>query len=187
MRYRIGGDGWSEELSATRDAAGRTWQIRDGAGEVHDLEVEVIESGSVFRIILGETTHQLTVLPGNAPGRPLRFLIDDDYVELTVKNEVDLLEELLGSDDDRSGVEEIHSIMPGVIRQVLVHEGAAVADDQPLLILEAMKMENEIRASSGGTVIHLAVKEGETVTAGELLARIERENTPSEVPGRDSR
>jgi len=59
--------------------------------------------------------------------------------------------------------------MPGVINALKVSEGQKVGQGEVLLILEAMKMENEITAPAGGTVKQIAVSAGQSVAAGETL------------------
>lgn len=59
--------------------------------------------------------------------------------------------------------------MPGKIVRVLVQAGQAVAAGQGLVVMEAMKMENELRAPRPGTVRELAVGEGQAVETGTLL------------------
>lgn len=75
----------------------------------------------------------------------------------------------------------VKSVMPGVVIQVLVAEGEEVSAGQPLLILEAMKMQNEIGAVCDGVVTALHVAEGEPVDSGAALATIE----PHEESGAD--
>jgi biotin carboxyl carrier protein len=60
--------------------------------------------------------------------------------------------------------------MPGRVVRVLVEPGAAVQPRQPILVIEAMKMENELRAAAAGTVKELYAHEGQLVDAGALLA-----------------
>jgi len=67
---------------------------------------------------------------------------------------------------------ELKSIMPGVVIKLLVKAGDAVAKDQPLLILEAMKMQNEILAPAAGKVTALHVREGQAVASGAKLASL---------------
>lgn len=66
----------------------------------------------------------------------------------------------------------IKSVMPGIVAKLLVAEGHAVAKDQPLLILEAMKMQNEITAPADGVVQTLHVREREAVGAGAKLVTL---------------
>jgi biotin carboxyl carrier protein len=63
--------------------------------------------------------------------------------------------------------------MPGKIVRLLVAEGDTVAAGQGLLVVEAMKMQNEMKAPKAGRVVSLTAREGATVTAGDVLAAIE--------------
>jgi len=71
-----------------------------------------------------------------------------------------------------SGPKRITAAMPGIVREVLVAEGAAVQKGAPLLILEAMKMQNEVRADRDGTVCAVHVAAGQTVEKGAALVEI---------------
>ncbi|MBX7235638.1 MAG: biotin/lipoyl-binding protein [Caldilineales bacterium] len=62
--------------------------------------------------------------------------------------------------------------IPGLIARLLVEAGTPVEIGQPLLVLEAMKMENEIRATRSGIIADLRVQPGQTVMMGEVLAEI---------------
>lgn len=68
---------------------------------------------------------------------------------------------------------EIGASIPGTVLKVLVSEGERVSENQPLLILEAMKMETQIIAPLSGTVKKVAAKEGAQAKAGELLMILE--------------
>jgi biotin carboxyl carrier protein len=71
------------------------------------------------------------------------------------------------------GDKEIRAIMPGKVAAVLVAVGDAVEQGQGVLVIEAMKMENEIQAPRTGTVQEIRVQPGQAVEAGELLAVID--------------
>jgi len=66
----------------------------------------------------------------------------------------------------------LKSVMPGIVVKLLVREGERVAQGQPLLLLEAMKMQNEISAPSAGIVQTLHVREREAVTSGAKLVTL---------------
>ena len=72
-----------------------------------------------------------------------------------------------------SGAGVIHAIMPGTIVRVLVEEGASVTAGDVILVLEAMKMENELRAPVSGTVKAIHVQTGQAVETNAVLAEIE--------------
>ena len=67
------------------------------------------------------------------------------------------------------GAEKVNSPMPGNIIDIKVAAGDTVTNGQTLLILEAMKMENEIKAPCDGTVAGVHVSKGDTVDSGALL------------------
>ncbi len=83
------------------------------------------------------------------------------------------LEPLSESSASGSDAKEVKTQMPGRILKVLVNEGQSVEPQQTLIIMEAMKMENEIRASSAQRVSKILVKAGESVEAGTLLVTFE--------------
>lgn len=66
----------------------------------------------------------------------------------------------------------VTSPMPGKIIRILLPAGASVSAGQTVMILEAMKMENEISAPKSGLVLRVHVQEGQTVTSGEALFEI---------------
>ena len=78
---------------------------------------------------------------------------------------------VLGKKQD--GPASIDAVMPGKVVRVLVAEGDEVEEGQGLLVLEAMKMENEVCAPKAGTVCGLAIEAGVVVESGQRLCVIE--------------
>jgi len=72
-----------------------------------------------------------------------------------------------------TGRQTLAAPMPGKVVRVLVSAGDTVEAGQGILVIEAMKMQNELKASRAGTVVAVHTREGATVTAGEALAAIE--------------
>jgi len=73
----------------------------------------------------------------------------------------------------QDGVAQIRAPMPGKVIKLLVAEGAEVEPNQGIVVLEAMKMQNEIKSPKKGVVRKLGVKEGAAVNSGDLLATVE--------------
>lgn len=71
------------------------------------------------------------------------------------------------------GTVELRSMMPGKVVRILASEGSDVAKGDGVLVVEAMKMQNEIKAPRDGKVVQITAVEGSTVGAGDLLAIIE--------------
>lgn len=91
------------------------------------------------------------------------------YKTFKVYNEEALLHESLKAGGGMGSADNLSSGMPGKIVKVFVKPGDEVKEGDPLLIMEAMKMENEMRASRALKVKEVLVKEGENVDTGALL------------------
>lgn len=74
---------------------------------------------------------------------------------------------------EQSGRAPIKAPMAGKVVKLLTETGAAVERGQGVVVLEAMKMQNEVRSPKSGTVVKLAVAAGEAVATGQVLAEIE--------------
>ena len=72
-----------------------------------------------------------------------------------------------------AGDGRVKAPIPGLVARLNVEQGQVVEPGESLLVLEAMKMENDIRAPRGGTVRQISVKPGQTVTLNEPLLEIE--------------
>ena len=72
-------------------------------------------------------------------------------------------------------LEPVRAPMPGLVMRVDVEEGQKVAEGQGLLIVEAMKMENELRARAAGRVRRVLVAAGESVRRGDVLVEFEQD------------
>ena len=108
---------------------------------------------------------------------------DEDYFEVNLnsavynivsKNELDLLiESMSGKKGDSSEKKEIYSPRPGIIKKLNVTEGQNVTKGQVLFVLEAMKMENEIKAKKDCVIKKVNVEEMKSVEKNELLIVLE--------------
>lgn len=105
----------------------------------------------------------------------LRFLANQRPVEALVESERDRLRAATRPRETRGGKVTLTSTLPGIIRRVLRKPGDRVEAGDSVLTLEAMKMENEVRAELGGRLIAVHVRAGQVVQAGEALAEMEGE------------
>jgi biotin carboxyl carrier protein len=72
-----------------------------------------------------------------------------------------------------SGIVDVRAPMPGKVVRVLAGESESVRAQQGILVIEAMKMQNEIRSPKAGRIVELTVAEGDAVALGQLIARVE--------------
>jgi biotin carboxyl carrier protein len=142
--------------------------IVDGAPT--DYTFEVLRDGYVSMIVDGESV-PVSIEPTGPD--TMRVTIDGRRTEVEVKDERDLLVEEFGLGEDAAGGGAVRAPMPGLVLDVLVDEGDEVAADQGLLVLEAMKMENELKAPAGGVVRAVHAASGAAVDKEELLIEIE--------------
>jgi biotin carboxyl carrier protein len=79
---------------------------------------------------------------------------------------------LTGSGAARAGPAHLKAPMPGLVVRILVTPGQAIEPGQGLVVLEAMKMENELRAGAAGTVRSVPVEPGQAVEKGQVLVEL---------------
>ncbi len=121
----------------------------------------VIEGGKQFEAMVderGEHGFDVTVR-----GRLFHLAAEDERTKLLAG----------GAAGAASGPQTVEAEMPGKVLKVEVAVGDTVTEDQGIVIVEAMKMENEIRSPIEGVVTAIGVSEGETVEAGAVLFTVE--------------
>jgi biotin carboxyl carrier protein len=137
--------------------------------------VEVVR-GRVFSVVIDGLAHEVVFLGGD------RVWVDGDEVQIGIADERALAAGGAGA-RAASTRQEVRAPMPGLLKRVHVTEGAAVAAGDPLVTLEAMKMENELRASHAGTVSQIAAAEGTKVDGGALLIVIRSAGPAGTITG----
>ena len=166
MKYEIHIAAKTRTVELNRDGA--RWQIAlDGAPTGADA-IEI--APGIFSILLNGESHEIRVAP-NADG-PLT--IQDGPNEF--KAEVSDPRSWRGRKQDAAEVEgrqKIVAPMPGKVIRLLVKPGDKVEAGQGILVVEAMKMQNEVKSPKSGTVEKLLAKESQPVNAGDILAWID--------------
>ncbi len=135
-------------------------------GEERSAQVEIAEP-NVYSVLMDGRSYDARVeeVPGG-----LVVVIDGFRFEVDVRDPRRFSRKAGGRGGE--GVQTILAPMPGKVVRVLVSAGDAVEAGQGLLVVEAMKMQNEMKALRAGTVLSVSTREGATVTAGEVLATI---------------
>jgi biotin carboxyl carrier protein len=109
----------------------------------------------------GEVEYQMSERNGHGFWEGLRFI-----------REGEALASATGTDTQKRKTVKVKALMPGKIVRILTQVGELVEKDQPLLVMEAMKMENEIKAVQAGKITALKVTEGQAVESGAELILI---------------
>ena len=126
-----------------------------------------------FDLRLDENVYDVEILERSGDGAMI-LAIDGKHVQVQVDDEKSLLMKKYSvGQSRRTHAAHIKAPMPGKIVKVLVQQGDAVVAGQGVLILEAMKMENEIKSISAGTVKAVMVKDQDAVEKNALLIEID--------------
>ena len=143
-------------------------RFRVGAESEIQAQVEMPEPG-VYSVLVDGRSYDARVEEAATGG--LVVVIDGHRFEIEVRDPRRRSRKASGRHGE--GVQEVLAPMPGKVVRVLVQVGDAVTAGQGLVVVEAMKMQNELKALRDGTVTGVAAREGATVVAGEVLATIE--------------
>jgi len=139
-------------------------------GANFDVELSQL-SKSVFLLKVNNRVYQVTSNKNNSEN--YSFTIAGYSYNVTVRTNLEeKANDYLKNKAKESGSEIIKSPMPGLIVKILKKVGDNVQMGEPILLLEAMKMENEIRASASGIVKSISAKENSSVEKGESLLEI---------------
>ncbi len=134
-----------------------------------EVEVDALEvAPGTYSILLGGQSFEATVQP---TGNALRVHCGTEVFPIQVFDPR-AWHRKRGSVIETEGRQQITAPMPGKIVQLLVKAGDRVDAGQGLMVVEAMKMQNEIRTPKTGVVERLLVSAGQAVNAGEILAII---------------
>lgn len=138
-----------------------------------DWDYLELEKGK-FHIIKDGKSVEATLLSANQETKTFVIQIQHRVYHVQLKDNFDLLLEELGMENLAvAAINDIDAPMPGLVLEILVKPGQEVEKGDALLILEAMKMENVIKATGDGLVAAVPVKEGEAVTKGQVLIEFE--------------
>jgi biotin carboxyl carrier protein len=140
-------------------------------GRAYELAVSEPEKGVYLFKNNGKVT-EVFVSPRSKPDEPIQVQTGGNSFEIKLTNPKRLRGS--GGDSEHSdGAAEIRTAMPGKVVRILLKPGAEVAKGDGVVVVEAMKMQNELKAPKAGTVKQIKVEEGATVSTGEVLAIIE--------------
>jgi biotin carboxyl carrier protein len=168
MKYSVSVDGHSVEIEVDGDSV----RVGDTTSRARILDLD--GPATPLRLLsIGEEIHRVQLRPGESRGR-YTLWIDGFRFEVEALDErTRAIRELSAATAKPTGPAPIVAPMPGMIVRVNVAEGDAVNAGQGLVVMEAMKMENELRAAAAGTVKRIHVAPGTAVEKGAMLLEME--------------
>jgi len=169
------------KFQATIDGKELTFEIRksgqqitiqlDGSTENWDF---IRLSPHSYSILTRGKSHYLSI---TEQSDGYKVVIDQRTYQVQIKDETDLLLEQFGMEDTSTGSHgQIRAPIPGLVSVIFVESGQIIEKGDKLIILEAMKMENEINSSMSGTIEKVAISQGQSVEKNALLISIIMDN-----------
>lgn len=123
-----------------------------------------------YHLIHNNTSYNVDVMKTNHAEKTMVLKINSVKYTIELKDKYDELLHSLGMDNVASAkVNQIKAPMPGMVLNILVHEGNEVKKGDVLLVLEAMKMENMLKSPTDGVIKKIAVQKGNAVEKNQLL------------------
>jgi acetyl/propionyl-CoA carboxylase alpha subunit len=158
----------SEEVDVTLDA-----DVAQVEGMIVGAHVTELEGTPVQMVTIGDEVHRVVARRGPTRGRFTLWLDGFRYEVEALDERTRAIRELAGASAAPTGPAPLVAPMPGMIVRVAVQVGDAVQAGQGLVVMEAMKMENELRATAAGTVKAVLAQPGVAVEKGAVLLELE--------------
>ena len=146
------------------------WMINDSPAA---LDIQVQPKG-LISVLLDNKSYTATVEKVDTKAKELVLKIDGQPYTVAIKEPIDQLLSSMGLDlKAMQKIEPVKAPMPGMILKVLVEPGQQINKGDGLLILEAMKMENVLKATGTATVKAIKINERTAVEKGTILIELE--------------
>jgi biotin carboxyl carrier protein len=147
--------------------------LSDGAaqltfgGATREAQVSEPEPG-MFTVIINDHVYRCEL--ETSPDGAVEVVVNGKRIPVAARDKKHLRGQ---AGADASGQVKLSAMMPGKVVRVLLNAGDEVAAHQGVMVVEAMKMQNEVQSPKAGKIAEIKVAEGQTVNAGETLAVIE--------------
>ena len=166
MRYIVEIDGHRREVQLDGEGVHLD-------GERLEAHLADVEGTPVQHVTIGREQHRVVVRRGASRGAYLLWIDGHRFEVEALDERTRAIRDLTGGDGAATGPRPLAAPMPGLVVRVLVAAGDVVVEGQGLVVMEAMKMENELRASAAGTIRAVHAAPGRAVEKGALLVEFE--------------
>lgn len=142
-------------------------------GKLVTAHLEEVDGTPIYLLTIAGALHRLAVVRGEGRGK-YSIWTDDHRFEVEALDERRrAIREMTGSSAAATGPAPLVAPMPGLVVRINVQPGDEVQPGQSLVVMEAMKMENELRSPKDGRVKEVRVQQGASVEAGRVLVVVE--------------
>ncbi len=140
--------------------------------QLHNLDM-IQQTDGTYHLLYQNESYQIKILEQDPGQKQLKLLVNGNAYYLKIEDEYDQLVRQLGLEVvNTQKINEIKAPMPGLVLEVSVKAGQTITKGDPLLILEAMKMENVIKSAGDGVVEEILIEKGAAVEKGALLIKL---------------
>ncbi|RMG80985.1 MAG: acetyl-CoA carboxylase biotin carboxyl carrier protein subunit [Bacteroidetes bacterium] len=123
-----------------------------------------------YHIIKDHVSFDIYILQINKEDKTVSLRINGKTTTVKIEDRYDVLLKEMGLENlSKVKIKELKAPMPGLVLDVKVNPGDSVEKGQPLLVLEAMKMENVLKSPADGVITDIKVKKGQAVEKNEIL------------------
>jgi len=127
-----------------------------------------------FHVLKNNTAYQVNLVNANYAEKTLTLEVNGNKYDVKIEDEYDQLVKKMGlSVGGAQVMKNVKAPMPGLILDILAEPGQSVVKGDQLLILEAMKMENVLKAEGEGVIKSIEVQKGNAVEKGQILIEME--------------
>lgn len=159
-------DGEDTPATTVREGNGQLWVETSSGERVEDAQV--LDGGRTVSVRVGGRMYLVDITPRGV--KPVRALVNGKGGPLEILDELAAAAAEAGG--GAGGVGDVVAQMPGLVVDVKCEVGQAVTRGQALVVLEAMKMQNELAAPGDGVVEEVLVSPGQGVEGGAVLVRL---------------
>jgi biotin carboxyl carrier protein len=158
---------------------GKTFEITEN-GQEYALNGEPVDwdfsalSANRFSILLNNQSFNAELIKKDVETKTFTVKVNENIYEIEIADKYDRLLHQLGFDNiSTHKVNDIHAPMPGMVLSLLVEPGQEIKKNDPVIVLEAMKMENVLKSAGDGKIKQIKVTVGEAVEKGQILIELE--------------
>lgn len=142
----------------------------EGTINGNDYTLDLIKEDNGFHVIKDHKSYEVSVVSADYETKSFEIMVNGNIYTLEASDRFDLLLKELGMENlNASAINDLKAPMPGLVLSVAVKENQEVKKGDPLLILEAMKMENILKATQDAVVKSINAEIGKAVEKNQVL------------------
>lgn len=153
--------------------SGEQREVDPKSDQIKAMDIQPDGDGG-FHVIRNSKSYKVRVINHNKEEKLLTLMINGNKYNVGIEDQYDALLKSLGMGAGAAKkVKNLKAPMPGLVLDVMVNSGTEVKKDEPLMILEAMKMENILKSPGDAVVKSIEIEKGNAVDKNQVLIHFE--------------